>query len=73
MLLVYGLFALLLAHLGVRAPTPYVQDAILNLRHPHIVIAVVMTDKYSCACNVMDTGTIFLCMPMECLIMQILL
>ena len=31
-LLVYGLFTLLLARLGVRAPIPYVQDAILNLR-----------------------------------------
>ena len=33
-LLVYGLFALLLTRLGVRAPISYVQDAILNLRHP---------------------------------------
>ena len=33
-LLVYRLFALLLARLGARAPIPYVQDAILNLRHP---------------------------------------
>ena len=30
-LLVYGLFALLLTRLGMRAPIPYVQDAILNL------------------------------------------
>ena len=44
MLLVYGLFALLLAHLGVSAPIPYVQYAILNLRHPYIVIATTMTD-----------------------------
>ena len=43
-LLVYGLFALLLALLGMRAPIPYVQDAILNLRHPYIVIATAMTD-----------------------------
>ena len=33
-----------LARLGVRAPIPYVQDAILNLRHPYIVIATAMTD-----------------------------
>ena len=44
MLLVYGLFALLLACLAVRAPIPYVQDTILNLLHPYIVIAVAMTD-----------------------------
>ena len=37
-LLVYGLFALLLARLGVRAPIPYVQDAILNLHHPYIIV-----------------------------------
>ena len=45
LLLVYGLFALLLARLGVRAPIPYVQDAILNLRHPYIVVATATTDK----------------------------
>ena len=39
-LLVYGLFALLLARLGVHAPIPYVQDAILNLHHPYIVVEV---------------------------------
>ena len=39
-LLVYGLFAMIFARLVVRAPIPYVQDAILNLRHPYIVIAV---------------------------------
>ena len=33
-LLVYRLFALLLTRLGVCALIPYVQDAILNLRHP---------------------------------------
>ena len=33
-LLVYRLFALLIACLGVRSPIPYVQDAILNLHHP---------------------------------------
>ena len=36
-LLDYMLFALLLAHLGMRAPTPYVQEAIFNLHHPYIV------------------------------------
>ena len=41
MLLVYGLFALLLVHLGLCAPIPYVQDGILNLRHPYIVIATI--------------------------------
>ena len=45
MLLVYGLFALLLARLGTRAPIPYVQDAILNLRHPYIVVATATTDS----------------------------
>ena len=50
MLLVYGLFALLLVHLGVCAPIPYVQDAILNLRHLYIVIATAMTD-FSCLCT----------------------
>ena len=44
MLLVYGLFALLLARLGAHAPIPYVQDAILNLRHPYIVVATATTD-----------------------------
>ena len=34
LLLVCMLFALLLARLGTRTPIPYVQDAILNLRHP---------------------------------------
>ena len=29
---------------GVRAPIPYVQAAILNLRHPYIVIATAITD-----------------------------
>ena len=43
-LLVYRLFALLLARLGTRAPIPYVQDAILNLRHPYIVVATATTD-----------------------------
>ena len=43
-LLVYGLFALLLARLGVCAPIPYVQDAILNLHHPYIVVATATTD-----------------------------
>ena len=43
-LLVYRLFALLLARLGVRAPISYVQDAILNLRHPYIVVATATTD-----------------------------
>ena len=46
-LLVYRLFALFLAHLGVHAPTPDVQDAILNLRHPYIVV-VVCTCTYTC-------------------------
>ena len=41
--LVYELFALL--HLARRAPIPYVQDAILNLRHPYIVIATAITDN----------------------------
>ena len=45
-LLVYRLFALLLACLGVRAPIPYVQDTILNLRHPYIVVATATTDNY---------------------------
>ena len=30
---------------GVRAPIPYVQAAILNLRHPYIVIATAITDS----------------------------
>ena len=44
--LVYRLFALLLTHLrtGVRVPIPYVQDAILNLHHPYIVVATMTTD-----------------------------
>ena len=29
---------------GTRAPIPYVQAAILNLRHPYIVIATAITD-----------------------------
>ena len=29
---------------GVRAPIPYVQAAILNLRHPYIVIATAIID-----------------------------
>ena len=45
MLLIYGLFASLLAHLGMCAPIPYVQDAIWNLSHPYIVIAVAMTNN----------------------------
>ena len=45
-LLVYRLFALLLARLGARAPIPYVQDAILNLRHHYIVVATATTDNY---------------------------
>ena len=54
-LLVYGLFALLLTRLGVRAPIPYVQDAILNrhfdLRHPYIVVATATTDDCKlCIC-----------------------
>ena len=44
LLLAYRLFVLLLAHLGGRAPIPNVQDAILNLRHPYIVIATAITD-----------------------------
>ena len=44
-LLVYRFFALLLARLGARAPIPYVQDAILNLHHPHIVVATATTDS----------------------------
>ena len=43
----YRLFVLLLVRLGGRAPIPYVQDAIFNLRHPYIVIATAMTDKTS--------------------------
>ena len=43
-LLVYRLFALLLTRLGAHTPIPYVQDAILNLRHPYIVVAVATTD-----------------------------
>ena len=43
-LLVYRLFALLLARLGVHAPTLYVQGAILNLRHPYRVVATATTD-----------------------------
>ena len=35
---------MLLARLGARAPIPYVQDAILNLRHPYIVVATATTD-----------------------------
>ena len=42
-LLVYILFALLLARLGVRAPISYVQDAILNLRDLYIVVATAIT------------------------------
>ena len=41
LLLAYRLFVLLLARLG---PILYVQDAILNLRHPYIVIATAITD-----------------------------
>ena len=49
-LLVYRLFALLLTHLGGHAPIPYVQDAILNLRHPYIVVAVIHAcSDVSCA------------------------
>ena len=44
--LVYGHFVLLIARLGVRAPITYVQDAILNLRHPYIVVATATTDTY---------------------------
>ena len=44
-LLVYRLFALLLARLDGRIPIPYVQDAILNLRHPYIVVATTTTDS----------------------------
>ena len=44
MLLVYRLFALLLARLGACAPIPYVQDAILNLRQSYIVVATTTTD-----------------------------
>ena len=44
-LLVYRFFALLLAHLGGHAPLPYVQDTILNLRHPYIVVATATTDR----------------------------
>ena len=47
-LLVYRLFALLLARLGMRAPIPYVQDTILNLRHPYIVVT---TDMLLLNCN----------------------
>ena len=36
-LLVYRLFALLLARLGVCVHIPYVQDAILNLCHSYVV------------------------------------
>ena len=45
-LLVHRLFALLLARLGARAPIPYVQDAILNLHHPYIVVATATTDNF---------------------------
>ena len=31
---------------GMRAPIPYVQAAILNRRHPYIVIAIAITDIY---------------------------
>ena len=41
-LLVYGLFALLLARLGVHTPMPYVQDAMC---HPYIVVATATTDE----------------------------
>ena len=40
LLLVYRLFVLVLARLDGCAPIPYVQDVILNLRHPYIVITV---------------------------------
>ena len=43
-LLAYGLFALLLTRLCMHAPIPYIQDAVLNLRHPYIVVATVTTD-----------------------------
>ena len=39
-LLVYRLSDLLFARLDVRAIIPYVQDAILNMCHPYIVVAV---------------------------------
>ena len=38
------LFALLLIHLGARAPIPYVQDVILNLCHPFIIVTTETTD-----------------------------
>ena len=44
LLLAHRLIVLLLAHLGRDAPIPYVQDTILNLRHPYIVVAIVTTD-----------------------------
>ena len=50
LLLVYGLFALLLARLGVRTPIPYVQDTILNLRHPYIVAVRLLI--HACSLNV---------------------
>ena len=46
LLLVYGLFAFLLTRLGMRAPIPYVKDAILNMRHPNIVVTTATTDIY---------------------------
>ena len=45
-LLVYRPFALFLTCLGMRACIPYVQDAILNLHYPYIVVATVTTDCY---------------------------
>ena len=45
MLLVYGLFALLLARLGVLAPITYLQEAILNQYHPYIVVVTATIDS----------------------------
>ena len=41
-LLVYRIFALLLDGLGVCAPITYVQNAILNICHPYIVVLIYM-------------------------------
>ena len=39
------LFAVLLARLGTPTPIHYVQDYILNLRHPYIGVIIVTPDS----------------------------
>ena len=51
---------MLLARLGTPAPIRYVQDAILNLRHPYVEVAVATPDIFALLCIVFTACIIYI-------------